>query len=113
MFCIFCNVIQRKTPSRIIRETDDLVAFHDINAQAPFHILVIPKRHIPTINEAKPEDASLIGEMVLLAKEIMEEQGYDRKGYRLVMNCNNDGGQTVYHLHLHALAGRWMTWPPG
>ena len=113
MSCVFCSVADKRIPARIIRETDKLVAFHDINAQAPVHILVIPRKHIPTINDVDANDASLIGEMVLMAKEIMEEQGYDQKGYRLVLNCNNDGGQTVYHLHLHVLAGRFMTWPPG
>ena len=89
------------------------MAFKDINPQAPIHILIIPKKHIPTINDLSPEDAELVGKMVLLAKKLAADQGIAERGYRLVFNCNREGGQMVFHIHLHLLGGRAMGWPPG
>ena len=110
---IFGKIINKEIPAEIIYEDDDVLAFNDISAQAPIHFLVIPKKHIPTINDATPEDAVLLGKLMLTAQQIAKEQGFSEDGYRLVMNCNEDGGQTVYHIHLHVLAGRSLSWPPG
>lgn len=113
MNCLFCKIAQGEIATPKIFENEELLAFKDINPQAPTHILVIPKKHISTINEASDEDAGLLGSMLLKAKHIAKEQGLDEQGYRLVFNVNNHGGQTVYHIHLHILGGRQMTWPPG
>lgn len=110
---LFLKIIQREIPADIVFENDDILAFRDISPQAPIHILIIPKRRIPTINDAAAEDAELIGRMVLVAKELAAEAGVSESGYRLVFNCNDQGGQSVYHIHLHLLAGRQMDWPPG
>ena len=98
---------------QILYEDDDVVAFRDISPQAPMHVLVIPRRHIGTLNDLTPEDALLVGKVVLCAKTVAAESGFDDRGYRLVLNCNRDGGQTVFHLHCHVLAGRTFHWPPG
>jgi histidine triad (HIT) family protein len=111
--CLFCKIIQREIPSDIIHETDHLLAFKDINPQAPIHILVIPKKHIATINDLTGDDSELVGKMVIAAKEIASEFGVEKNGYRTVLNCNHHGGQEVYHIHLHLLGGRQMKWPPG
>lgn len=111
--CLFCKISNGEIPADILYEDDDVTAFSDISAQAPRHFLVIPKRHIATINDLQPEDADLIGKMYLVAKQVAAEEGVAESGYRTVMNCNNDGGQTVYHIHLHVLGGRPMHWPPG
>ena len=113
MTCLFCKIIERKIPADIIFEDDTLFAFRDINPQAPEHILIIPKKHINTINDADDNDAQLLGEITLCAKNIAKNLGVDNDGYRLVFNINNNGGQEVYHIHLHLLAGRQMCWPPG
>jgi histidine triad (HIT) family protein len=113
MDCLFCRVANGELPTEIIYEDDDILAFRDINPQAPTHALVIPKRHIDSINHATPDDAELLGRMVLAAKEVAAQEGLHDAGYRLVFNINNHGGQTVYHIHLHVLGGRQMTWPPG
>ena len=110
---IFDKIINREIPADILYEDDELLAFSDVNPQAPVHFLVIPKQRIPTINEIEPEQAALIGRMVLAAKQIAAEKGIAEDGYRLVMNCNEHGGQTVFHIHLHLLGGRPMGWPPG
>ena len=94
-------------------ENEDILAFRDVNPQAPAHILVIPKRHIATINDTNTGDEALLGQMVLTAKRLALQEGFNDAGYRLVFNVNADGGQTVHHIHLHILAGRKMTWPPG
>lgn len=109
---LFTKIINREIPAEIIFENDDVLAFNDINPQAPTHFLVIPKKPIATINDIQPEDADLIGQMYLAAAKIAKEKGFAENGYRAVMNCNPDGGQTVYHIHLHVLAGKSMGWPP-
>ena len=109
--CLFCRIIRREIPARIVHETDDVLAFADINPQAPLHVLVIPKAHVPSLNEAT--DAATIGRLSLEAARIAREQGYAERGYRTVINTNADAGQTVFHVHLHLLAGRALGWPPG
>ena len=109
--CLFCKIIQGEIPSNKIYEDADVFAFHDIGAQAPQHFLVIPKRHLATLNDA--DEALLMGKLTLTAVKIAKELGVAERGYRLVMNCNEDGGQTVYHIHLHCLGGRSLAWPPG
>lgn len=110
---LFDKIIRREIPADIVYEDDDLLAFRDINPQAPVHVLFIPKKPIATLNDAEESDAMLIGKLVLAASRWAREQGFADDGYRCVMNCNRDGGQTVSHLHLHVLGGRRMTWPPG
>ncbi len=110
---LFTKIINREIPAKIIFENDSVLAFQDINPQAPHHVLIVPKREIPTINDLDRETAPLIGEMFLAAIEIAAQLGVAERGYRVVMNCNEDGGQTVFHLHLHFLAGRALHWPPG
>lgn len=110
---IFDKIIRKEIPASIVYEDDEILAFKDINPQAPIHILIIPKRQIPTINDVELDDANLIGKLVHRAKLIASELGVADDGYRLVFNCNKDGGQEVYHIHLHLLAGRSMQWPPG
>jgi len=111
--CIFCKIAMNEIPAARIFENENVIAFEDINPQAPHHIVLIPRRHIATINDLKPEDGAIIGELVLAAGRIAKEKGIDRNGYRIVLNCNIDGGQTVFHIHLHLLGGRAMVWPPG
>jgi histidine triad (HIT) family protein len=108
MDCLFCKIVQQQIPAKIIHEDDQVVAFRDINPQAPVHALVIPRRHITTLNDIGAADAGLLGHMIVTAQD-----GIDETGFRLVMNCNRDGGQTVYHIHMHVLGGRSMQWPPG
>lgn len=111
--CIFCRIASGEIPSRIVLSDDDLVAFEDINPQAPVHVLVIPRKHIPTLNDLGPEDDALIGRMHRAAARIAHERGVSGPGYRIVMNCNSHAGQSVWHVHLHMLAGRVFSWPPG
>ena len=112
--CIFCKVAAGEVRAKIVHETDDLVAFHDLNPQAPVHVLIIPKIEIPKVLNLKgSEHAVLLGEMIDAANKIAEETGIAKDGFRLVLNCGPDGGQEVYHLHMHILGGRKMTWPPG
>ena len=111
--CIFCRIAQGEIPSGFLYEDDEVVAFRDISPQAPHHILVIPRRHVATLNHFSPEDAPLVGKLVLTAQRIAEQLGVSEDGYRLVTNCNGDGGQTVFHVHVHLLAGRALRWPPG
>jgi histidine triad (HIT) family protein len=110
---LFLKIIRREIPADIVFENDELLAFRDIQPQAPVHILVIPKRRIATVNDIEPSEADLVGRMVLAAREIAASEGLAEDGYRLVMNCNENGGQSVYHIHLHLLGGRRMSWPPG
>ena len=110
---LFLKIIEREIPSDIVYENERVLAFRDIDPQAPVHILIIPKRRIPTINDLADDDAGLMGEMVLAARDIARDEGLSENGYRLVFNCNRDGCQSVYHIHLHLLGGRRMTWPPG
>lgn len=113
MTCLFCNIAQGKIPATIVHTDDKIMAFRDVAPQAPTHILIIPKKHIPTINALQPEDSPLIAHMIQTAKDIATKEGLTESGYRLVFNVNADGGQTVYHIHLHLLGGRHFTWPPG
>ena len=113
MGCLFCKLAKGEINSNIIYEDDEIIAFRDIHPQAPHHILDIPRQHIATINDARLEDAALIGKLVLTAGRVAKDLGVAEDGYRLVMNCNAHGGQTVFHVHLHLLAGRSMHWPPG
>ncbi len=110
---IFTKIINREIPADILYEDDDVLAFSDVSPQAPVHFLVIPKLPIQTINDIQPNQAELIGKMVLTAQKLVKEQGVAEGGYRLVMNCNEDGGQTVFHIHMHVLGGRALSWPPG
>jgi len=110
---LFEKIVAREIPADIVWENDELLAFRDVNPQAPVHILIIPKRKIRTLNDLKDEDADLVGRMVLAAKEIAASEGIADDGYRLNFNCNEGGGQSVWHIHLHLLGGRKMAWPPG
>ncbi len=110
---IFQKIIDREINADIVYEDDRVLAFKDINPQAPVHILIIPKKHIATINDADDSDAELLGRLILTAKKIAKEEGIDESGYRVVMNCNEGAGQSVFHIHLHLLGGRPMNWPPG
>ena len=110
---LFGKIIRREIPADIVYEDDDVLAFRDVNPQAPVHVLFIPKQTIATLNDASDADATLIGKLVLAAARWATQQGFADDGYRCVINCNRDGGQTVFHLHLHLLAGRQMHWPPG
>lgn len=111
--CIFCDIIQKKIPAKIVHETEHVLAFHDIRPQAPVHILIIPKEHIPTLNDLKFDHQQVIGELFLTAAKLAKELGFAQNGYRTIFNCNRDAGQDVYHIHLHLLAGRKFYWPPG
>lgn len=113
MDCIFCKIIHKTIPAKIAYEDEEVLAFHDLHPQAPVHMLVIPKKHISTINQIEPQDQMLAGKLLLTAQKLAKEQGFADAGFRVVMNCNEQGGQTVYHIHMHVLAGRHMTWPPG
>jgi len=110
---LFERIVRREIPADIVFEDDEVLAFRDVNPQAPTHILIIPKRRIATINDARDSDAELLGRLILSARQIAAEQGIAEDGYRLVFNCNSHGGQTVFHIHLHLLGGRSMAWPPG
>ncbi len=111
--CLFCKMVSGDIQPDTVMETDDILAFRDINPQAPTHILIIPKKHISTTNDITEADAVIMGKLYLVAKEIAALEGLADTGYRTVMNCNSDGGQAVYHIHLHLLGGRQMGWPPG
>ncbi|MGA9851692.1 MAG: histidine triad nucleotide-binding protein [Gammaproteobacteria bacterium] len=111
--CLFCKMVRSEIKSDMVLETDDLIAFRDINPQAPVHILVVPRKHISTLNDLIPAEAELVGKLVLAAREIAQRERIAASGYRLVMNCNKGAGQTVFHIHLHLLGGRVMAWPPG
>ena len=110
---IFSKIIAREIPAKIVYENEKVLAFQDLAPQAPHHVLVIPKIEIPTINDLTAENIHYVGELFLAAKVIAQQLGVNEKGYRVVMNCNADAGQTVFHLHLHFLAGRTLHWPPG
>ena len=113
MDCIFCKVVEKEIPAKIVYEDDLVVAFEDINPQAPIHLLVIPRKHITSLNETLDADNNLLGHMMALIKRMAKEQGIDGTGYRTVINTNAEAGQTIYHLHIHILGGRIMHWPPG
>jgi len=111
--CLFCSILAGDVPADIIFESDTAVAFYDINPQAPAHVLIIPRKHIATINDLEKDDQTIVGSLFSAAKEIAEQEGFADVGYRAVMNCNEAAGQTVFHIHLHLLGGRAFTWPPG
>ena len=113
--CLFCKIRDGVIPTDLIYEDDDVLAFHDVNPQAPVHILVIPRKHISTVNDVNVEegDELVMGKLFTAAKTIAEEEGISDDGYRLVVNTNAQAGQTVFHIHMHLLAGRNMIWPPG
>lgn len=113
MDCLFCDIAAGKIPSDILYEDEQVLVFSDINAQAPEHKLIIPRKHIATINDLAEEDGGLVGHMALVAKKMAKSLGVDESGYRLLFNVNKGAGQTVFHIHLHLLAGRPFTWPPG
>lgn len=111
--CLFCKMVSGAIQPATVYEDADVLAFRDINPQAPVHVLVVPKRHIATLNDLKPGDAELVGKMLLAAGKVARELGVADGGYRTVLNCNADAGQSVWHVHLHLLGGRTMHWPPG
>ena len=111
--CIFCKIIQKEIPATILFENNELIVIEDIKPQAPYHFLVIPKKHIETINQTASQDEALLGQLILKARDIAATKALSESGYRLVFNINRGGGQDVYHIHLHLLGGRQMTWPPG
>ena len=113
MECLFCKIINREIPAEIVHEDDHVVAFEDINPQAPTHLLLIPRKHIATLNDLEEGDAALVGRLQLTAARLARERGFAEEGYRVVMNCNDQGGQTVYHIHMHLMGGRRFTWPAG
>lgn len=113
MSCLFCKIVAGEIPAKRVHEDDELVAFEDIKPEAPVHVLIIPKRHIATLNDVQASDDQLLGSMMRRAALIAAERGMNDSGYRTVMNCNSHAGQTVFHIHLHLLGGRRMGWPPG
>ena len=113
MSCIFCKIANKEIASNIVYEDEKVIAFHDISPQAPYHILVVPKKHIPTLLELTEEDKELMGYIYLVINKIAKDFGFDERGYRVVVNCKEEAGQTIFHLHFHVLAGRTMGWPPG
>ena len=110
---LFAKIIRREIPASIVFEDNQVLGFKDIDPKAPLHVLFVPKRAIATVNDLSDNDAELVGRLVLAARRHAAEQGYAERGYRLVMNCNADGGQSVFHIHLRLLAGRRLSWPPG
>ena len=113
MSTIFSKIINKEIPAEIVYEDDELLAFNDINPQAPVHILIIPKKEIKTLNDIESEDKEIMGKMMLLAKDLAKENNIDKSGYRTIFNCNDDGGQTVFHIHLQLIGGRPLNWPLG
>jgi len=109
--CLFCRIVRKEIPAKLVAEDDHCIAFRDINPQAPLHVLVIPREHVPSLDQA--HDAELLGRLSLMAAEIARKEGVAANGYRTVMNTNRAAGQTVFHVHLHLLGGRAMHWPPG
>ena len=109
--CLFCRIVGGEIPAKVVVDTNECLAFRDVNPQAPLHVLVIPKRHVASL--ATADDAALVGRLSLVAAGIARQEGYEERGYRIVVNTNADAGQTVFHLHLHLLAGRRLGWPPG
>lgn len=111
--CIFCKIAAGEIPAEKVYEDDQVVGFRDLNPQAPVHVLIIPRKHIATLNDLTESDESLVGHMHRAAAKVAADEGLAERGYRTLINCNAEGGQTVFHLHLHLLGGRQMTWPPG
>ena len=113
MDCLFCGIADKSIPADIVYEDERVVAFRDIDPKAPTHILVVPRKHIATLNDIEPEDHDLIGHILGTAKRLAADAGHSEDGFRVVMNCNEHGGQTVFHIHMHLLGGRQLGWPPG
>lgn len=113
MDCIFCKIINSKIPADKVYEDENILVFNDINPRAPLHQLIVPKKHIPTLNDLTDDDTTLVGNMIQRARLLAEKAGIAQSGYRTVFNCNADGGQIVFHLHLHLIGGRKLEWPPG
>jgi histidine triad (HIT) family protein len=113
MDCIFCKISQKELPATIVYEDDKVLAFDDLHPRAPIHKLIIPRQHIATLNDLKPEHAELVGQLYLVAQKLAKQAGIAEEGYRVVMNCNAGAGQAVFHIHLHLLGGRALSWPPG
>src|ERR1043166_2283771 len=111
--CLFCKIVKREIPGSIVYEDERVLAFNDINPQAPTHVLIVPKRHIPSLSDLAPDDDALVGELVRRAAAIAKARGIANGGFRTVFNTNRDAGQTVFHIHLHLLGGRSLHWPPG
>ena len=111
--CLFCKIINREIPSDIVYENEHVLAFNDINPVAPVHILIIPKEHISTLNDLEEHHTQTMGELFLAAKALASKEGLSDSGYRTVFNCNKDAQQTLFHIQLHLIGGRKMTWPPG
>ena len=111
--CLFCKIAAGEIPATLVHKDEHLIAFKDINPQAPMHVLIVPRRHIATLNDLTPAEDGLVGEMVRRAAALAVEHGHGDRGYRTVFNCNADAGQTVFHIHLHVLGGRSLHWPPG
>lgn len=111
--CLFCKIAAGEQAADIVYENTHVLAFRDINPQAPTHILIIPRRHIATLNDMENDDATLIGELQMTARDLAAGEGIAEEGYRTIFNCNAGAGQTVWHIHLHLLGGRYLTWPPG
>lgn len=111
--CIFCKIAAGDIPADVIYSDDDVLAFRDLSPQAPTHVLIIPRRHIATLNDVEPEDRALAGQLFLVAKTVAASEGIAERGYRTVVNCNAEAGQSVFHVHLHVLGGRRFAWPPG
>ncbi len=110
--CLFCKIANRQLPGKIVYEDDEFVAFEDINPKAPVHVLIIPRRHMATLLDANQDDDRLLGRLLLVANDIARQKGIAARGFRLVLNCNSEGGQVVFHLHLHLLGGRPLRWHP-
>jgi histidine triad (HIT) family protein len=113
MPCLFCDIVAGRRPARIAHEDETVVAFHDIRPQAPTHVLVVPRKHVTSLLDLAPQDDALLGSMVRTARDLARDTGLGERGFRLVMNCGDDSGYSVYHIHLHLLGGRRLGWPPG
>lgn len=113
MDCPFCKIVNREIPADIVYEDEEVLAFNDINPQAPTHALIVPKHHIATLNDLEEKDLALVGRLSFAAAKLAKDSGFAEDGYRVVMNCNEKGGQSVYHIHMHLMGGRRFTWPAG
>lgn len=113
MSCLFCEIVAGRIPSKKAYEDDSLVAFHDINPQAPTHVLIVPRKHVASLLDAAPEDDALLGSLVRRGRDLAKQMGLADRGFRLVFNCGEDAGYSVYHVHLHLVGGRRLGWPPG
>ena len=111
--CLFCRIAAHQIPARVVYEDDTLIAIEDINPQAPLHLLVIPKAHIATLNDVTPDSDALVGELIRRSAALARDRGYHERGFRTIFNTNREAGQSVFHIHLHLLAGRSFAWPPG